>query len=156
MDGGFRSAPAAREAAVAAARGWLGTPYRHQASVKGAGADCLGLLRGVYRELYSAEPEAVPAYTPNWAETDDREAMLEAARRHLIEIEKDEAVAGDVVLFRMVATGPAKHAAILSAPNRMIHAYAGRAVCESYLAPWWRRRIAAAFAFPGLASDEDA
>jgi hypothetical protein len=38
---------ARRALIVAAARGWLGTPYRHQASVKGEGADCLGLVRGV-------------------------------------------------------------------------------------------------------------
>lgn len=36
-----------RAAIVAEARRWLGTPYRHQASVIGAGADCLGLVRGV-------------------------------------------------------------------------------------------------------------
>lgn len=50
-------------AVVTAARGWIGTPYRHQASVRGAGADCLGLIRGVWRELYGAEPAEVPAYT---------------------------------------------------------------------------------------------
>ena len=53
---------------VAAARGWIGTPYVHQASVKGAGTDCLGLVRGIWRELYGPEPEALPAYTPDWGE----------------------------------------------------------------------------------------
>ena len=37
----------ARDEIVAAARGWRGTPYRHQASVKHIGTDCLGLVRGV-------------------------------------------------------------------------------------------------------------
>ncbi len=41
----------AREKIVAAARAWVGTPYHHQASVKGAGCDCLGLIRGIWREL---------------------------------------------------------------------------------------------------------
>ncbi len=45
---------------VASARGWIGTPYVHQASTKGAGCDCLGLLRGVWREINGAEPESVP------------------------------------------------------------------------------------------------
>ena len=49
------------EVIVAAARGWIGTPYQHQASVKGAGSDCLGLLRGVWRELIGPEPTAIPA-----------------------------------------------------------------------------------------------
>lgn len=31
---------------IDAARDWIGTPYVHQASAKGAGCDCLGLLRG--------------------------------------------------------------------------------------------------------------
>ncbi|MFZ2468534.1 MAG: peptidase, partial [Parvibaculum sedimenti] len=46
-----------RAAVVAAARAWIGTPYRHQASCKGAGADCLGLVRGLWREFHGAEPE---------------------------------------------------------------------------------------------------
>jgi NlpC/P60 family putative phage cell wall peptidase len=50
-------------AAVAEARLWLGTPYMHQASARGAGADCLGLLRGIWRALYGDEPEVVPPYT---------------------------------------------------------------------------------------------
>ena len=49
--------------AVAAARLWLGTPYVHQASARGAGSDCLGLVRGVWRALYGAEPERPPAYS---------------------------------------------------------------------------------------------
>jgi NlpC/P60 family putative phage cell wall peptidase len=50
-----------REQIVAAARGWLGTPYHHQASVKGVGCDCLGLIRGLWRELLGDEPETLPA-----------------------------------------------------------------------------------------------
>ena len=49
--------PAADEI-VGAARAWLGTPYRHRASTPGAGCDCLGLVRGVWRTLYGAEPGA--------------------------------------------------------------------------------------------------
>jgi hypothetical protein len=33
-----------REAIVAAARSWLGTPYHHQASLKGVGSDCIGVI----------------------------------------------------------------------------------------------------------------
>ena len=133
---------------VAAARTWIGTPYRHQASVKQVGTDCLGLLRGVWRELYGAEPEPVPAYTPDWAEALREETLLEAARRHLTEIAIAGASPGDVYLFRMGLGHPAKHCAIVSGPDRIIHAYWGKAVCETRLVAWWQRRIAAAFAFP--------
>lgn len=138
---------------VAAARTWIGTPYRHQASVKGAGCDCLGLVRGVWREVVGPEPETPPAYTATWAELpggNAEEAMAEAARRHMEEVSVSEAWAGDILLFRMRANGPAKHAAIISGENRMIHAWSGRAVVETSTGRWWRARAAHAFRFPGL------
>lgn len=139
-----------RAAIVAAAHTWVGTPYRHQASEKGVGADCLGLVRGVWRELYGEEPEKSPPYSPDWAEVGAVETLADAARRHLREIDLKAAKAGDVLLFRMSDVSPAKHAALLVAAGRIVHAYWGRAVVETSLTPWWRRRLACAFAFPDL------
>lgn len=68
------------------ARRWIGTPYRHQASRLGVGCDCLGLLRGIWRSLYGREPEAMPAYARDWAEARVDEPLLEAARRHMVEV----------------------------------------------------------------------
>ncbi|GHE00323.1 peptidase [Defluviimonas sp. 20V17] len=135
--------------AVAIARGWLGTPYRHQASARGAGTDCLGLIRGVWRELYGAEPEPVPAYTPDWAEPGAQEVLLAAALRHMRPA--GAPAPGDVLLFRMRAGGVAKHlgiAAEVGAGATFIHAYSGHSVVESPLSAPWRRRIAARFQFP--------
>ncbi len=140
----------ARAAIIAEARTWIDTPYRHQASAKGAGCDCLGLVRGVWRALYGAEPEAAPNYTPDWAERGGAETLLQAAARHLQSVPIMAAAPGDVLLFRMAPSAPIKHAAILVSSERMIHAYWARAVVESRLAPWWRARLAAAFAFPGV------
>jgi len=141
-----------RRRVLVAARGWLGTPYRHQASVKGEGADCLGLVRGVWREVVGEEPEAPPAYRADWAETGGEETLLHAARRRLVEVPLAMARAGDVLLFRMSAGCPVKHCAILSSDDgpewKMIHAYWGRAVVESWMGPWWRRRLVAAFRWP--------
>lgn len=139
-----------REAIVAEARTWLGTPYRHQASLKGVGADCLGLVRGVWRAVISEEPESAPPYTPDWAEALGHETLLGAARRHMPEVALGRVRNGDVLLFRMALGAPAKHAAIVVGEGRILHAYWGRAVCETRLVPWWRRRIAAAFQFPGV------
>ena len=139
-------------AVVAAARGWLGTPYRHQASMKGVGADCLGLVRGVWREVTGEEPETVPAYSADWAEVGGEETLLEAAGRWLKPVPMTAMRAGDVLLFRMSPGAAVKHCAILSDPGgpepRMIHAYWGRAVVESWMGVWWRRRLAAVFRFP--------
>lgn len=143
-----------RAAIVAEARSWIGTPYRHQASRKGAGCDCLGLVRGVWRSLYGAEPEAPPAYRADWAETGGRETLLEGARRHLVERPSRAFQPGDVLLFRMSPEACLKHCAIASDGRpgdpepRIIHAYWGRAVVESWLGPWWRRRLAYVFSFP--------
>ncbi|MCR9128825.1 MAG: NlpC/P60 family protein [Alphaproteobacteria bacterium] len=140
--------PEIRAAALDEARSWIGTPYRHQASVRGSGADCLGLVRGVWRALYRDEPEAPPPYRPDWAERFGEETLLDAARRRLIEQNFACAEPGDVLLFRYAAGHPAKHCAILCADARMIHAWHGRTVCETGLTPWWRRRLSGVFAFP--------
>lgn len=131
------------------ARGWIGTPYHHQASLKGVGTDCLGLLRGVWRALYGAEPEPVPAYTPDWAEPQGEERLWAAAERHLLRV--PVADAGDILLFRMRGGAVAKHLGILSvggADPKFIHAYSGHSVLESPLTAPWQRRIAASFRFP--------
>lgn len=137
---------------LAEARRWLGTPYRHQASVRGEGADCLGLVRGVWREVVGGEPEALPPYSPDWAEVGGKETLLVAARRWLVEIEIEETAPGDVLMFRMADGSPVKHCGILSQEGppepQMIHAYWGRSVVESWMGPWWRRRLVAAFRWP--------
>ena len=136
---------------VAAARGWVGTPYVHQASVRGVGTDCLGLLRGVWREVMGAEPEPVPAYTRDWSEASGEEAMWRAASRHLAPGRRE---AGDVLLFRMRAGSVAKHVGIAAEVGEgpsFVHAYSGHAVVESPLSAPWARRVVARFAFPPLA-----
>lgn len=140
------------------ARSWIGTPYVHQACLKGAGCDCLGLIRGVYAELCGHEPETPPAYSPDWVEETGVEAMRDAARRHLLEIPLDDTGPGDVVLFRMKANAPAKHAAILSDDGRIIHAYQGHAVAETAIPPGWGKRMVFAFRWPdalGISAPEN-
>jgi NlpC/P60 family putative phage cell wall peptidase len=136
---------------VALARTWIGTPYHHQASAIGAGADCIGLIRGIYRQLYGREAQPVPAYSRDWAEGSGQETLIEAARRHLIEIPPAEAAVGTVLVFRYRGAAIAKHTALLATPDTMIHAIEGAAVCEVAYSRWWRRHLAAAFVFPAAA-----
>jgi len=136
---------------VAAARRWIGTPYLHQASCKGAGADCLGLIRGVWRGLHGQEPEAVPAYTPDWSEPQREERLWRAAAAHLVALPLGDVAVGEVLLFRMRDGGVAKHLGIVGRGGReatFIHAYTGHGVVESPLSTPWRRRIVARFEFP--------
>ena len=127
---------------------WIDTPYQHQASKCGAGCDCLGLIRGVYRRLYGREPVTPPPYTPDWAEQCGEETLRDAARLWLKEVPRFDTRPGDAVLFRMHADAPCKHIAILTAPNIITHAYWGRAVVESFFVPYWRRRWVHSFRFP--------
>jgi NlpC/P60 family putative phage cell wall peptidase len=140
---------------IAETRSWIGTPYRHQGSLKGTGCDCLGLVRGVWRALYGPEPEATPAYAPDWAEATAAESLAGAARRHMIEIAPADFAPGDLLLFRWRTGFPAKHAAIATASDLMVHAHDGAAVAEVAIAPWWRRRLAYAFRFPGVTNSSE-
>ena len=137
-----------RHAIIVEARRWIGTPFHHQASTLGAGTDCLGLIRGIWRALYETEPEIVPPYTPDWAEATGRETLLEAARRNLVEQPIVQPHPGDVLLFRLKPNGPARHCAILSDMDQMIHAWSGYAVAEVPFDPAWRRRLSHVFRFP--------
>lgn len=133
---------------VRIARGWIGTPYVHQASVKGAGCDCLGLLRGVWRELHGEEPEAMPPYSADWAEASGAETLRDALARHLRPIPREALGPGDVALFRMQARGPAKHCGIVAERDgrpSLIHARQNKRVSEEAFTHAWRRKLAFAF-----------
>ncbi|MEO0370077.1 MAG: NlpC/P60 family protein [Pseudomonadota bacterium] len=136
---------------VGAARDWIGTPYRHQGSCKGAGADCLGLVRGVWRDVLGDEPEVVPAYTMDWSEPQAAEDLWQAATRHFVPKTLGDEAPGDLLLFRMFDLGVAKHVGIageVGPEASFIHAYSRHSVVESRLSTPWRRRVVARFAFP--------
>jgi NlpC/P60 family putative phage cell wall peptidase len=133
---------------VEAARSFLGTPYRHQASRAGVGCDCLGLLRGVWRILYGAEPETMPPYRADMRDPLNAGALREAAERLLVPAQ-GECEAGQVVLFRLHRALEPKHCAVLVSAGRFIHAQERLGVVEANLTDGWRSRISARFWFPG-------
>jgi NlpC/P60 family putative phage cell wall peptidase len=139
--------PIDRDQIIAEARDWLGTPYHHQASVKGVGCDCLGLVRGVWLALVGIECETPPAYSRDWAEASGSETLLDAASRHLTPKAALDLQPGDIVVFRVRSAMPAKHIGILVTPGTFVHAMEGGGACEVALSPWWRRRIAGVFSF---------
>ena len=106
-----------RERIVLTARGWLGTPYRHQGCRRQVGCDCLGLVRGVWRELYGEEPEKPGAYASDWAERSAVDRLAAAARRHCRERRDRGMEPGDILLFRWRPGLPAKHVGIVTTPG---------------------------------------
>jgi NlpC/P60 family putative phage cell wall peptidase len=132
---------------VAIARSWIGTPYVHQASLKGVGCDCLGLLRGVWRETMGEEAEIPPPYSPDW-ELGGSESLRDGMARHLTPVPLASIAPGDVLLFRMVARAPAKHCAILAEKDgtrTLIHARQNKRVSEETFTSFWRSKLAYAF-----------
>lgn len=146
--GSHREFELRRSDVIVAARHWIGTPYHHQACVKGVGTDCLGLVRGVYRELFRRDAEQPPAYSADWAEALGAETLLDAARRHLVPRGGSEIEGGDVIIFRMQRDARAKHLGIMTGRNTMVHACETSGTIEVQLTSWWQRKIAAVFAFP--------
>lgn len=142
------AAAVSKDDIVRVARSWLGTPYHHQASLKGVGTDCLGLVRGVWREIHGREPQMPPPYSRDW--TVGGETLIEAARRHFMEVPPDQAGAGDVLIFRYRANLPAKHCGLLVTDESFVHAIEGAPVSVVAFSNWWRRRVAGAFRFPGV------
>lgn len=139
-----------RQRLLDVARSWLGTPYRHQASLKGIGCDCLGLVRGVWRETQGVEPELVPPYSSAWSEVGGRELLLEVGHRHFFLVDEPQAAPSDLLIFRLRRYSAAKHVGILSGNGRFIHAYDGNSVVATALSQFWLRRIAAVFRFPSV------
>lgn len=138
-----------REAHILAlAESWIGTPYRHQARTKHVGCDCLGLVLGIWQELYGKAPSARTNYSKDWAETSSRDQLLIAAKTYLDEVKFETSRPGDVLLFRWSQFSVSKHLGILCCDQRMIHAFEGHAVSSALIVPSWRRRISGVFRFP--------
>lgn len=133
---------------AAEAASWIGTPYRHQASRKGVGTDCLGLVRGVWRSIRGAEPRRIPPYDPWWDKVDASEPLLSAARTFLLPATTPAPKAGEVLLFRMHRLGPVKHCGIHLGGDRFVHAYDGRRVTASSFSAFWCNRLVARFVIP--------
>jgi NlpC/P60 family putative phage cell wall peptidase len=113
----------------------------------GAGCDCLGLLRGVWRMLYGAEPEPMPPYRADMRDPLNAGALRQAAERLLLP-EAGELAAGQVVLFRLHRAAEPKHCGILVSADRFIHAQEQLGVVEANLTDGWRERVSARFRFP--------
>lgn len=140
---------------IKVARAWLGTPYIHQASLKGVGCDCLGLIRGVWREVEGTEPEKTPAYSSSWAETGKQELLLNVANSHFKPVITSMRMPGDLIVFRIRPNAVAKHCGIMSGPGSFIHAYDGNIVVECRLTKFWVDRIAGVFRFPSATEDQN-
>lgn len=136
------------EQAIKLARTWLGTPYAHQGCVRGVGVDCVGLVRGIYIEMYGQEAPELINYSADWGDTNSNETMLEAANKYLEPVPLNQVGAGHVVLMRWKKHRMAKHSMVMTGPAKAIHAYSRAPVTEIDLNRWWLDKIVYAFTWP--------
>lgn len=138
-----------RAALIAEALTWQGTPFHHQAALKGVGCDCIGLVRGALGAL-GIEAHSVPS---NYSRGPDPTALLAAveASDQLVEIRVADARPGDLLLFR-VKRDP-RHFALLVDDQTMVHADVSYGVVRVPFSSDWRRRLVRAWR---LADLEDA
>lgn len=103
---------------VAEARAWLGTPFHWQASAKGVGCDCKGLVAGVARELGLPEARSLYAGISDY----DEKVPLRLLRAGLAATLQpaDEPRPGDVLLLK--AGGKAQHLGIFTG-DEVIHCW---------------------------------
>ena len=139
---------------VEIARTWIGTKYHHQAHKKGVGCDCIGLIIGVWQELFEGRvPKTfqLPIYTPHWGdETGEFNIMAEYSAQYLVPVQDAvlQAQPGDVCLWRMYSRGPVKHAGIISHDGNMIHAYYGHDVMETAMISNFGSKLTHLFRYP--------
>jgi NlpC/P60 family putative phage cell wall peptidase len=143
---------AVRAQICAEALTWLGTPFHHLACVKHVGVDCAMLLAGVGKAVGLVPPHWwPPPYAPEW-HLHRTEPLLEqtivgfgcqpvslAARQP-----------GDICLFQWPGGLVLSHAALLVAPDLLVHAILDDQVRQHSLRGRWRERLRACYAFPGI------
>lgn len=107
------------------AREWLATPFVWQASQRGVGCDCKGLLWGVARELGFPEAESLYAQVADYSPTRPvPSALLKEGFRDIFDpTSPDDIKPGDILLLKV--GGKASHIAIVSDEGRAIHAQIG-------------------------------
>lgn len=131
-----------RAAVVAEARQWLGTPYHHEARLKGIGVDCAQLLIGVFSAPSVGLIAAlkIPHYPRDWHLHRDAERYMGGILEHAREFQPgpEGPQPGDVVLWKFGRCF--SHGAIVSAWPKVIHSYVGKGCEEDDVetAPWLR------------------
>lgn len=135
---------------VSQARTWMGTPFHHQARLKGKGCDCLGLIVGVVDELELKDKtgQLLASYDEiTYSKLPDGARLIAKLQSVLKEVPKAKKKPGDLGLFEI--GGNPQHLAILSDYEGgigMIHCEARtRKVVEHRLDDEWDKRLIKVF-----------
>jgi cell wall-associated NlpC family hydrolase len=117
-----------REAVVAEARTWLGTPYHLNQCVRGAGVDCARFIHAVLHACGLMPAEFIERFGTDWASHTSEEVYKFRMLRHAPEILEGisfpslKAKPGCVALVKTEGARVYNHGAIVLAWPRCIHA----------------------------------
>lgn len=136
-----RSPDQLRQAIVAEALTWAGTPFHDRAGVKGAGVDCIHFIIRVFAAAGVIKDFDPPVYSPQWFLHKDEPLFLTGLEKYAHQVEMPEP--GDIAMFNFGRH--AAHGAIIIDHYTMIHAYKAcgevlrdsRAAHESRLHSYW-------------------
>lgn len=119
--------PAQRDAVVAEALTWLGTPYHHHGRIKGVGVDCAQILCVVY-ETVGVVPHVDPGFYPvDWHLHRSEELYAQSLLKYAERTSTPQP--GDVALFKFGRCY--SHGAIVVNDGLLVHSYIGRGVILS-------------------------
>lgn len=143
----------ARAQIIAEARTWLGTKWHHQASLKGVGCDCIGLVAGVALACGIAEAQAfyVDWEILGYGRHPDPQMLMRACDRYLDRKADLTAEPADILVMRFEREP--QHFGIVTdtTPRTMIHSLAGaRKVVEHRIDELWQSRVVRVYSFRGL------
>jgi cell wall-associated NlpC family hydrolase len=82
---------------VAAARGWISTPFHHQARLRGVGVDCAGLVIGVARELGLVAPDFDVG---GYSRVPDGSSLIRWCDAYMQRSTRADMLPGDVIVVR--------------------------------------------------------
>jgi len=141
---------------VVEARGWIGTRWVHQASVKGVGVDCVGLALGVgiNLDLFAGVDLNAPVIQEILAYgREPTTAQLIAGCEAFAAPIEGAIQVGDIALFTF--NGQVSHLAIVGeyphGGHSLIHAFIGsRKVSENRFDESWTSRFACAYRYRGI------
>src|SRR5262245_38680983 len=134
---------------VAEAWTWIDTPYAHQQSAKGSGADCVGFIKGVAQACGLYRGLVLPPYH----EQPDPDEMRALLLQHLDPIAYRSRQPGDILHFRSELDGVARHLGLIITlePHFILHAWRRKLidkVTRTRIDKFWR--IDGCYALRGL------
>jgi cell wall-associated NlpC family hydrolase len=108
-----------RAAVVEEAKSWLGTPWVHNARIKGAGVDCAQLLIGVFSGAGVIEAFDTGEYPVDWMLHREEERFLGWLGQYMVPT--DATLPGDVAIWKFGRCFA--HAAVVTEWPVLIHAF---------------------------------